>query len=152
MHASIARVLLEACVAVGDARAGLAAADLVLAAGDSVHTWEAEARRLRGEFLARLGAPGGEVEAELEQAVATARRQGARMLELRAAASLLRHRLDRDPGREGGQPGPARSTLAALVGAVPEGHETPDLREARALLARVQTGNARRNAPGTLRR
>ena len=54
-HASIARVLLEALVA-GDVRAGLVAADRVLAAADNVHTWEAEARRLRGEFLAALGA------------------------------------------------------------------------------------------------
>lgn len=133
MHASVARVLLEGCVAAGDARAGLAAADRVLAAGDNVRTWEAEARRLRGEFLATLGAPAGEVEAELERAVATARRQGARMLELRATASLLRHRLDRGPG---GPPGQARDALAALVAAVPEGHDTPDLGEALALLAR----------------
>jgi predicted ATPase len=134
LHASVARVLLEACVAAGDARAGLAAADRALAAAGNVRTWEAEARRLRGEFLAALGAPAGRVEAELEQAVATARRQGARMLELRAAASLLRHRLDRDPGRPAG---PARDALAALVAAVPEGRDTPDLREALALLART---------------
>jgi DNA-binding SARP family transcriptional activator len=134
MHASVARVLLEACLAAGDARAGLAAADRVLAVEDNVRTWEAEARRLRGEFLAALGAPGGEVAAELEQAVATARRQGARMLELRATASLLRHRLDRGAG---GSPGPTRDALAALVAVVPEGRDTPDLREALALLGRA---------------
>jgi len=137
MHASIARVLLEACLAAGDARAGLDAADRVLAAEDNVRTWAAEARRLRGEFLAALGAPTGQVEAELERAAATARRQGAGSLELRATASLLRHHLDRDPGGEGGRPGPARDALAALVAAVPEGHDTPDLREALALLARA---------------
>jgi predicted ATPase len=127
-------VLLEACLAAGDARAGLAAADRVLAAEDNVHTWEAEARRLRSEFLAALGAAGREVEAELEQAVATARRQGARMLELRATASLLRHRLGQD---RGGGAGGVRDALAALVAAVPEGRDTPDLREALALLART---------------
>jgi tetratricopeptide (TPR) repeat protein len=116
MHASIARVLLEAYLAAGDARAGLAVADRVLAATDNVRTWEAEARRLRGEFLADLGAPGDEVEAELERAAATARRQGARMLELRATTSLLRHRLDHHAG---GPPGHARDALAALVAAVP---------------------------------
>ena len=134
MHASIGRVLLEACLAAGDARVGLAAADRVLAAEDNVRTWEAEARRLRGEFLAALGAPVGEVGTALERAVATARRQGARMLELRAATSLLRHRLDGDPGGRGGK---ARDALAALVAAVSEGHDTPDLREALALLART---------------
>jgi tetratricopeptide (TPR) repeat protein len=136
MHASIARVLLEACSAGGDARAGLEVADRVLAATGNVRTWEAEARRLRGEFLAVLGAPGGEVEAELERAATTARRQGAMMLELRATASLLRHRLERGSAGEGGQPGPARDALAALVAAVPEGRDTPDLREALALLGR----------------
>jgi hypothetical protein len=137
MHATVARILLAACLAAGDARAGLAAADRVLAAGQNVRTWEAEARRLRGEFLATLGADGGQVEAELERAAATARRQGARMLELRATTSLLRHRLDRAPGGEGGQAGQARDALAALVAAVPEGRHTPDLREALALLARA---------------
>jgi DNA-binding SARP family transcriptional activator len=137
MHACIARVLLEACAASGDARAGLEVADRVLAATDNVRTWEAEARRLRGEFLAGLGAPAGEVEAELEGAAATARRQGARMLELRAAASLLRHRLDHGPLGEGGRPGPARDVLAALVAALPGARDTPDLREALALLARA---------------
>jgi DNA-binding SARP family transcriptional activator len=92
LHACIARLLLEACRVAGDARAGLAAADRVLAATDNVHTWEAEARRLRGEFLAALGAPADQVTAELERAVGTARRQGAGMLELRAADSLRRHR------------------------------------------------------------
>jgi tetratricopeptide (TPR) repeat protein len=91
MHASIARVLLEACRVAGDARAGLVAADRVLAATDNVHTWEAEARRLRGEFLAALGAPADQVAAELEGAIRTARRQGARTPELRAADSLRRH-------------------------------------------------------------
>jgi TPP-dependent trihydroxycyclohexane-1,2-dione (THcHDO) dehydratase len=121
MHACIARVLLEACRVVGDARAGLAAADRVLAATDNVHTWEAEARRLRGEFLAALGAPADQVTAELERAVGTARRQGARMLELRAADSLRRHRrggarASRGAGtlpgtleeRPGGDPPPSR--------------------------------------------
>jgi DNA-binding SARP family transcriptional activator len=133
LHAALARVLLAACAAAGDARAGLAAADRVVAAADNVRTWEAEGRRLRGEFLAALGAPAGEVEAELEEAVRTARRQGARMLELRAAASLLRHRLDAAPGRPAG---PARDELAAAVDAVGEGRDTPDLREALALLER----------------
>jgi tetratricopeptide (TPR) repeat protein len=92
LHACVARVLLEACRVAGDAGTGLAAADRILAAADNVHTWEAEARRLRGEFLAALGAPADQVTAELERAIGTARRQGARMLELRAGDSLRRHR------------------------------------------------------------
>jgi hypothetical protein len=92
LHASVARLLLAACAAAGDARAGLAAADRALGLGDHVRTWESEARRLRGEFLAALGAPTAEVTAELDAALGLARRQGARALERRAAASLLSHR------------------------------------------------------------
>ncbi len=126
MHTMVARLLLEACAAVGDAGTGLIAADRVLGL-DNVRTWESEARRRRGEFLAALGDDG---EAELRRALEVARRQGARLFELRAAASLLRRRLD------GGQDRPARAALAAVVEALPEGRDTPDLREALALLAR----------------
>jgi hypothetical protein len=115
MHASVARVLLEACRVAGDAKAGLAAADRVLAAADNVHTWEAEARRLRGEFLAALGAPGGQVTAELEGAIRTARRQGARMLELRAADSLRRHL------SAGGRASRGAGTLPGTLGERPGG-------------------------------
>jgi DNA-binding SARP family transcriptional activator len=134
MHAIVARVLLEACVAAGDARAGLAAAGRALDPDDRVRVWESEARRLRGEFLARLGAPAAEVETELELALRVARRQGARMLALRAAASLLRQRLDRGD-REGA--GEARERLAAIAGELPDARDTHDLRDANALLSGV---------------
>ena len=90
LHASIARVLLEACVAAGDAQSGLAAVDRLLGTHSHVRTWESEALRLRGEFLAKLGASGEEVDAEFQRALRVARLQGARMLELRAAAILER--------------------------------------------------------------
>jgi hypothetical protein len=130
MHTMVARLLLEACAAVGDARTGLVAADRVLGIDDSVRTWESEARRRRGEFLAALGDDG---EAELRRALEVARRQGARLFELRAAASLLRRRLD---GGQDRRLRPARAALAAVIEALPEGRDTPDLREALALLAR----------------
>jgi hypothetical protein len=100
---------------------------------DNVRTWAAETRRRRAEFLAALGAPAEEVEAELERALEVARGQGASLLELRAATSLLRHHLaaggDRATVRA-----PAR--LEAVIDALPERGDTPDLREAAALLAR----------------
>jgi hypothetical protein len=126
------RLLLAACVVAGDARAGLAAADRALAAGEPVRTWESEARRLRGEFLAALGAPGQEVEAELRQALQVARRQSAGMLELRAATSLLRHHLDAG-GRQAAQ---ARDLLASVLKRLPDAAGTREAREAAALLAR----------------
>lgn len=132
LHASMRRLLLAACVAAGDARAGLAAADRALEAGEPVRTWESEARRLRGEFLAALGAPGEEVEAELRQALQVARRQGAGMLELRAATSLLRHHLDTG-GRQAAQ---ARDLLASVLERLPDAAETREAFEAGALLTR----------------
>jgi tetratricopeptide (TPR) repeat protein len=133
MHAMIARVLLEACVATGDAPTALAAADRLLGRDDKVRTWESEGRRRRGELLAVLGAPGGDAEAELQRALEVARSQGAKLLELRAAASLLRRRLATDDDRSLHQ---ARELLGAVVEAIPEGRDAPDLREALALLAR----------------
>jgi hypothetical protein len=90
MHAMVARVLLEACLATGDTAITLAAADRLLGRDDGIRTWESEGRRRRGELLAALGAPAAEVEAELRRALEVARDQGARLLELRAAGSLRR--------------------------------------------------------------
>ena len=131
LHASVARLLLGACVATGDAHAGLAAVDRALGLGDHVRTWESECRRLRGGFLAAVGAPADEVEEELRHALAVARRQGATMLELRAATSLLRHRAGGDPE----QVSQARAALAAVVDRLPEPARTPELREATQALA-----------------
>ena len=134
MHAMIARVLLEACAVTGDAGTGLVAADRALGLDDDVRTWESEARRRRGELLAALGAPGEDAEAELGRALEVARRQGARLLELRAAASLLRRQLDAGDARSRRR---ARDLLAAAVDAMPEGHDAPELRDAAGLLARA---------------
>ena len=134
MHAMVARVLLEACAVTGDARTGLVAADRALGLDDDVRTWESEARRRRGEHLAALGAPAEDAEAELGRALEVARRQGARLLELRAAASLLRRRLEAGDDRSLRR---ARELLASAVDAMPEGQNAPDLRDAAALLARA---------------
>jgi hypothetical protein len=132
MHAIIVRLLLAACARAGDARAGLAAAERALEMGGASRAWEAEARRLRAEFLAALGAPAEETEAELERALRVARRQAARSLELRVAVSLLRHRTQRGDG-------PGTSTaydlLAKLITGFAEERATPDLREAATILA-----------------
>jgi hypothetical protein len=123
-------VLLEAYEATGDVQAGLAVADRALGM-DGTRLWEAEVRRLRAGFLAALGAPSLEVEAELGRALEVARRQGAMMYELRTLVSLLRHRIERGDSRGASE---ARTRLAALVKALPEGRDTPEGREATALL------------------
>lgn len=132
MRAGVLRVLLEACAVAGDAKTGLAAAESALVLGGAARIWASETHRRRAEFLATLGVAPDEVEAELVRAVRVARRQGAAMLELRAAAGLLRHRLAR------GDVAGARATrahLASIVDRVTEGRHTPDLRDAVALLA-----------------
>jgi DNA-binding SARP family transcriptional activator len=104
MRAAIARLLLEACALAGDARSGAATAEFLLAPDAGARLWDAEAHRLHARFRAALGAPHGEVVAELERALDVARRQGARSLELRCAADLqqrgtLAERTAREPLR-----------------------------------------------------
>jgi tetratricopeptide (TPR) repeat protein len=132
LHASVARLLLGACSLTGDARAGLLAVDRALGLGDHVRTWASEARRLCGELLAAAGADDGQVEAELRQALRTARRQGAKMLELRAATSLHRHHLGGDRRRAGR----SRAALAAVVDQLPAATRTHEVKAATTLLGR----------------
>ena len=91
--------------------------------------FDAELHRLKGEVLRSL--PGDrreEAEACFRQALAVARGQGARFLELRTVLSLARIRGDNSRSDE------ARALLAPVYGRFSEGFDTPDLREAKALL------------------
>ena len=90
--------------------------------------WNAELHRRRGELLLEAGGDRAEVAACFEQALADARSQGARLLELRAAASLAR--LQRDEGRAGD----AAWRLRAAYAGFSQGLDAPDLRDAQALL------------------
>jgi predicted ATPase/DNA-binding winged helix-turn-helix (wHTH) protein len=91
--------------------------------------YEAELYRLRGELLLRQATPDA-VQAEecFHQALAVARRQEAKSLELRAAMSLSRL------WQQQGKPGEARQLLAEVYTWFTEGFDTTDLREARELL------------------
>jgi predicted ATPase len=95
------------------------------------HLWEAELYRLQGEL--RLQAQANDqshqaAEASLHQALAVARRQQAKSLELRAAISLAQL------WQQQGQQADARELLAPIYGWFTEGFETADLQEAKALL------------------
>src|SRR5207247_1077850 len=93
--------------------------------------YEAELYRLKGELLLAQAGTGHEVheaEACLRQALAVARRQQAKWLELRAATSLSRL------WQQQGKRAAARHLLAEIYGWFTEGFATPDLREAQALL------------------
>ena len=98
------RLLLQSYAIAGEPAAGLALADEALGMGHGAELWEAEIRRLRATFLAALGAPAGEVTAELERALAVARRQQARALEQRIRETLTRTR---------GPPGPVVARCGA---------------------------------------
>ena len=93
--------------------------------------YESEVHRLRGELLLAVSPGAEDAEACFRRAVATAQAIGARSLELRAATSLARRLADRGASVE------ARAALAPVLGAFTEGHDTRDLRTARALLAEI---------------
>jgi predicted ATPase len=91
--------------------------------------WEAEVNRISGE-ITMLCRPMEATKAEqyLTNALAAARRQHAKSLELRAAMSLARLR------RSQGKTQQARELLAPVYGWFTEGFDTCDLKEAKALL------------------
>jgi predicted ATPase len=89
----------------------------------------AELNRHKGQLLQRQG--NTEAAEELyRKALCVAREQEAKLWELRAVSSLAR--LCRDQGR--GRRTEARDLLAPIYGWFTEGFDTPDLREAKALL------------------
>jgi predicted ATPase len=89
--------------------------------------FQAELYRLRGTVLAQTG-DAVEAASWLQRAIDTARGQGAKSLELRAATSVAR--LWRDQGRRT----EAHDLLAPVYGWFTEGFDTADLKDAKALL------------------
>jgi predicted ATPase len=88
---------------------------------------QAETTRLCGDVLAATGDRTG-AETSYQEAIAIAQQQSAKLWELRAATSLVRLRRDQGRSAEG------RDLLAPVYGWFTEGFDTPDLREAKALL------------------
>jgi predicted ATPase len=88
---------------------------------------EAEQHRHKGQLLLQQGQLQA-AEVLYRKALSTAREQEAKLWELRAAVSLVR--LWRDQGRCG----EAHDVLAPVYGWFTEGFDTPDLKEAKALL------------------
>jgi predicted ATPase len=92
------------------------------------HYAEAEELRIRACTRLSQGAPLAEVEALLKRGLATARRQNARLFELRTATSLAQ--IWRDVGRLDC----ARTLLAPAYESFTSGHDTVDLVQARVVL------------------
>jgi adenylate cyclase len=109
-----------------DAEAALDEAQAAVAATQERY-YAPELERLRGELLARQG-QFDEATAYFRKALGAAADMGAKSLELRAAMSLARL------WRELGKHAPAYELLTATYGWFTEGLDSPDLRDARALL------------------
>ncbi len=87
--------------------------------------------RIKGELL-QLSGRTSEAEASFRQAIEVARRQEAKSWELRATISLSR--LLQKEGRSA----EARQLLSEIYGWFTEGFDTPDLKEAKALLEELR--------------
>jgi predicted ATPase len=97
---------------------------------------EAEVNRIAGEIALKSAEPeGAKAEAYFERALAVARQQQAKSWELRAAMSLARLWRDQGKVRQ------ARELLAPVYGWFTEGFDTLDLKEAKALLEELASGN-----------
>ena len=122
-------MLTTACLKLGrtdEALQCLAEAAQIIETSDE-RFYEAELQRLRGEVLNAVG-DGAAAEQNYHQALATAKRQSAKTLELRAATSLARLWCDQGKRDE------ARDLLAPVYGWFTEGFDTLDLKEAKTLL------------------
>jgi hypothetical protein len=138
-------LLAEAHLHLGQTEAGLRAADaaLVAAARSDERYFEAELHRLRGALL--LGGPDPDragAEEAFQRALAIARRQQARFLELRAARSLSA--LWAAAGRRAD----ARALLDGVYRWFTEGFDTPDLRSAQ---GRARPAHLREETHGRIR-
>ncbi|MEH2534478.1 class 3 adenylate cyclase/predicted ATPase [Bradyrhizobium sp. AZCC 1588] len=128
-------LLAEASARAGEIEQGLTALAEAVAAVEETgeRRWEAEIYRLIGELtVARPGGDRTEAEAYFRRALDVAGRQSAKALELRATTSLAR--LWRDQGKQQ----QASDLLAPVYGWFTEGFDTPDLRDAKALLDALQ--------------
>ncbi len=124
-------MLAEGYLRVGRAEDALRLLDDALAVATSTAWWLPELYRLRGEGLRALPAPQpDEATTSFRRAIAAARSQGARALELRAELSL--YRLARGAGREDD----GRQALESLLGWFGDEQALPELLEARELLSR----------------
>jgi predicted ATPase len=145
--------LAEVCAQTGqldDGFATLADAFMRVEQNDE-HLWEAELYRRKGELTLHQSNVRGakftvinsqpptphshaatEAEAYFQQAIEIARRQQAKLFELRAAVSLARLK------QQTGNPAAAHKTLAEIFHWFTEGFDTADLQDARALLEKLR--------------
>jgi tetratricopeptide (TPR) repeat protein len=124
-------ILAESYQKIGRYKDALVSLDEALEAADraSEEFYAAEMHRLKGELLQSEGAGDTGAERHFQIAIEVAQGQRAKLFELRAATSLSR--IWSKKGRQD----EARQLLTPLVGWFTEGHDTLDLKEAKALLS-----------------
>jgi class 3 adenylate cyclase/predicted ATPase len=124
-------LMAEACMRAGRYTEGLAHIDRALhVASRSREEWYTpRLYQVRAEILINVRGPGDDgVEENLRHALAVARQHDARGWELKAATTLARL------WHDGGRPQQARALLSSIYNWFTEGFDTPDLKEAKALL------------------
>jgi predicted ATPase len=122
-------LLAEACHRIGRTTEGL---DHLIEAERTIETandcyYEAESHRVRGDLLNAIGDLSG-AERSYQRAIAVAKRQSAKIFELRASTRIA------CVWRDQGMRDEARDLLAPVYGWFTEGFDTLDLKEAKALL------------------
>ena len=135
MHPMIQSWLADMHAQSGEKETALSIVEQVLhEIGDATgRSWESELHRQRAQFLLLLHPSKiAEAEASLQRAVESARRQGAKVLELRASISLAK--LWHQQGRADA----ARNLLEPVYGWFQEGTDTTDLERARDLLTALR--------------
>jgi predicted ATPase len=122
-------LLASACEIAGQVEEGLFLLDdaLQIVKRTGERWFAAELNRHKGQLLQRLGHTEG-AEELYRKALGIAKEQEAKLWELRAAVSVAR--LRRNQGRRA----EAREMLAPIYGWFTEGFDTPDLKDAKALL------------------
>jgi class 3 adenylate cyclase/predicted ATPase len=136
----------EAHAAAGRYDAALGAVDEAIAiSGQTGERWAiAEVIRLRAKILSKSGrGEADEIEASLNESIETARSQGAKCWQLRAACDLVQFQVKR------GRKQNALSLLRSIYQQFTEGFDTPDLITAKSLL---ETGPAERKRDGKVQR
>ena len=123
--------LAESQLLAGQVTDGLTTIEEALTAVPEERMFLPELLRLRGELRAAAGADIATVEASFSEAIALAHEIGTKLVELRATTSLARFLAGRGRSAEG------RALLAPLNATFTEGFDTPDLHDAKALLAEL---------------
>lgn len=131
-------LLADLCAVGGRLEEGLEAVTEALKEVERVgeHLYEAELYRLQGVLMLKacpVESPESGAEACFLKAIATSRRQGNKLFEFRAVVSLSRL------WQRQGKIEEARRMLAEIYHSFTEGFDTPDLQEAKALLAELSS-------------